>query len=297
MGNQFEFTVIARSRDHGEAAIDAGIREIQRIERLLTTFDDHSQTAVINRSAGLAPVSADMEVCQLINRSLKISALTQGAFDITYGSVDKRLWNFDREMKALPDLETAKKLVHLVNFRNVVVNLENSTVFLKKEGMRIGFGGIGKGYAADRAKAVLLSLGILSGVVNASGDLLTWGSQADGQPWTIGLADPDRQKGVFSSLKISNQAVATSGDYEKFVTIDGKRYAHTIDPRTGLPVSGIKSATIICPSAELADAMATPVMVMGAKVGLELINQMKDIACVIIDDHDHIFTSRNIRLH
>lgn len=295
MGNRFEFTVIADSHDQGEAAIDAAIREIQRIERLLTTFDDNSQTAAINRSAGLAPVRVDMEVCQLVYRSLKISALTQGAFDITYGSVDKRLWNFDRDMKALPDPATAKKMVHLVNFRNVAVDLANSTVFLKETGMRIGFGGIGKGYAADRAKMVLSELGIVSGVVNAAGDLLTWGSQADGQPWTIGLADPEREKGIFSSLVISNQAVATSGDYEKFVIIDGKRYAHTIDPRTGLPVSGIKSVTIICPSAELADAMATPVMVMGTRVGLDLIDQMKGIGCVIIDEHDRIFTSRNIR--
>jgi thiamine biosynthesis lipoprotein len=162
--------------------------------------------------------------------------------------------------------------------------------------MRIGFGGIGKGYAADRAKQLLVELGIRSGVVNASGDLAVWGTQAGGRPWTIGIADPDT-KVPFSSLTLTNMAIATSGNYEKYVMIDGKRYSHTIDPKTGLPVTGIKSVSIISPMAELSDALATPVTVMGPQAGLHMINQMKSVACIIISDDNQIFTSRNISLH
>jgi thiamine biosynthesis lipoprotein len=162
--------------------------------------------------------------------------------------------------------------------------------------MRIGFGGIGKGYAADKAKSVLLQRGVTSGIVNAAGDLTSWGNQPNGNPWTIGIADPNAPRRAFSSLVISDTSVATSGNYEKFVIIDGQKYSHTIDPKTGLPVKGIKSVTIISPSAELADAMATPVMIMGVRVGLDLINQMRGLACIVIDDHDKIYTSKNLVL-
>jgi thiamine biosynthesis lipoprotein len=162
--------------------------------------------------------------------------------------------------------------------------------------MRIGFGGIGKGYAAEKTKLLLKEKGVKSGIVNAAGDLSAWGLQPNGKEWTIGIADPGSARHPFSYLNITNMAVATSGNYEKFVIINGKRYSHTIDPKTGLPVHGIKSVTIISPNAEIADAMATPVMIMGIKVGLDMINQMKGLACLIIDDDDKIHTSKNINL-
>ena len=162
--------------------------------------------------------------------------------------------------------------------------------------MRIGFGGIGKGYAAEKAKHLLKEIGVQSGIVNAAGDLTTWGLQANGKPWTIGIANPESKQHSFSSLNITDMAVATSGNYEKFVVINGKKYSHTIDPKTGLPVSGIKSVTIINPNAEIADAMATPVMIMGIKVGLDMVNQIKGLACLIIDDQNKIYTSQNIKL-
>lgn len=296
MGNQFELTVVSDDRLWAEECIDEAIIEIKRIEVLLTTFNDDSQTAKINAQAGLRPVPVDKEVFDLIHRSLKISALTQGAFDITYGSLDKRFWNFDVNMSALPDKESAKQSVRLINYRNVVLNHEDSTVFLKEKGMRIGFGGIGKGYAAGKAKELLQQKGVQHGVVNASGDLITWGLQPNGRPWTVGIASPSHQRFPFSYLDVSNMAVATSGNYEKYAIVNGKKYSHTIDPKTGFPVSGIKSVTIICPSAELADALTTPVMVMGYRVGLNLINQTKNIACIIIDDDDRLYTSNNIKI-
>ncbi|MFP5080058.1 FAD:protein FMN transferase [Pedobacter sp. JCM 36344] len=296
MGNRFEITAVSDDQVLAKTAISEAIDEVRRVEELLSTFKETSQVNEINRSAGIAHVKVNQEVIELITRSLKISTITQGAFDITYGSIDKSLWNFDVHMKALPEKETALKSVGLINYENVIIDRQESTVMLKHKGMRIGFGGIGKGYAADRAKQVMMGRGIESGIVNAAGDLITWGLQPSGKPWTIGIADPNSKQRAFSALSISNMAIATSGNYEKYALIDGKRYSHTINPKTGLPVSGIKSVSIICPSAELADALATPIVIMGAKVGLDLINQLRNVACVIIDDDNEIYTSKNINI-
>jgi thiamine biosynthesis lipoprotein len=296
MGNRFELSVVAESEQWAGEKIDAGIDEIKRIERLLTTFSDDSETNQVNANAGIRPVAVSRETFELVKRSIVISKVTQGAFDITYGSIDKRLWNFDQNMTSLPDKVTAKKMVSLINYRNITLDEENSTIFLRERGMRIGFGGIGKGYAAERAKLIMKQHGVTSGVVNASGDLNTWGLQPDGKKWTIGIVNPDASNQVFSYLAISDLAVATSGNYEKFVMIDGKRYSHTINPRTGLPVTGIKSVTIITNNAEIADAMATPVTIMGVHTGLDLINQMNDIEAIIIDDNDNLYTSKNINI-
>ena len=296
MGNRFEISVVADDPAWAEEQIDAAVEEIARIERLLTTYSEDSETSLVNRSAGLAPVAVSPETFSLIERSIRISRLTQGAFDISYGSVDKKLWNFDTTMTSLPDAETAKKMVRLIDYRNIALDRHSWTVFLKQAGMRIGFGGIGKGYAADRARELLRRRGVASGIINASGDLAVWGVQPDGRPWTIGVVHPDASDQPFSYMQLSDMAVATSGNYEKFVTIGGKRYSHTIDPRTGLPVAGIKSVTIIAPYAEIADAMATPVMIMGIRAGMHMIDQIKDVECILIDDDNHIYTSANIKL-
>jgi len=296
MGNRFEITVVGDDPLWVDKRIDDAVEEIKRIEKLFTTFDESSQTNLINHKAGIAPVKVDREMYDLIERSKKISTITQGAFDITYGSIDKRLWNFDKTMTSLPDPQTAKQLVRLINYRNVILDEKNCSVFLKEKGMRIGFGGIGKGYAAEKAKSLLQQKGVKSGIINAAGDLTAWGHQPNGKPWTIGIADPNTTKQAFSFLEITNTSIATSGNYEKFILIDGKKYSHTIDPKTGLPVRGIKSVTIICPNAEIADAMATPVMIMGIKTGLDMLNQIKGIAGIVIDDNDKIYTTKNINL-
>jgi FAD:protein FMN transferase len=296
MGNNFGFSVVAEDEQWANTCIEKAIDEVKRIEKLLTTYDENSQTNLINKNAGIKAVEVDLEVFDLIERSLKISVLTQGAFDITYGSLDRRFWNFDKDMTGLPDPAVAKRMVRLINYKNVILNRTDQTVYLKEQGMLIGFGGIGKGYAADRAKQVMIGAGVKDGIVNAAGDLTVWGTQPNGKAWTIGIADPDRKHLPFASLKLSDISVATSGNYEKFAIIGGVKYSHTIDPKTGYPVRGIKSVTIICSSAELSDALATPVTVMGIKAGLGLINQMKHVACIVIDDNDDIYTSNNINL-
>jgi len=296
MGNRFEITVVAEDELWAGEKISMTVEEIRRIERLFTTFAADSQTNKINEQAGVSAVKVDKEFFELVQRSIKISRITDGAFDITYGSIDKKLWNFDRSMTSLPDEATARSMVSLINYQNIIMNSDDCSIMLKEKGMRIGFGGIGKGYAAEMAKALLKKEGVSSGIVNASGDLTTWGTQANGKPWTIGIADPGNARLPFAYLNITDMAIATSGNYEKYITVNGKKYSHTINPKTGLPVTGIKSVTIISPNAEIADAMATPVTIMGIRAGLNLVNQLQHVECIIIDDNNKLYSSKNILL-
>lgn len=296
MGNAFEITIVSDNETWAASKLDLAVNEIKRIEKLLTTFEENSQTNQVNKQAGLAEVKVDREVFELIERSIKISSVTDGAFDITYGSIDKKLWNFDQAMTSLPSAKIAQSMVGLINYKNILLDREKTTVMLKDKGMRLGFGGIGKGYAAEMAKTLLKKEGVQSGIVNASGDLCTWGCQPNGKPWTIGIVNPDQKHLPFSYLDITDMAIATSGNYEKYVEIDGIKYSHTINPKTGLPVTGIKSVTIISPNAEIADAMATPVTIMGISAGLNMINQINYLACIIIDDNNEIYTSNNINI-
>jgi thiamine biosynthesis lipoprotein len=296
MGNQFHIGAVSSNEAIANSALKEAVLEIKRIEEKLSTYKEHSETNLINDNAGITTVEVSEETIALIERSIKISVLTQGAFDITYGGLAKKFWNFDKEMKELPNIEDAKKAVSLINYRNIEINKSESTVFLKEKGMRIGFGGIGKGYAADMAKKVMISMGIDSGVVNASGDMTVWGLKPEGEKWSIGIVHPSYQNAFFSKMEITNHSVATSGNYEKYVMIGGKRYSHTIDPKTGMPIKGIKSITTICPFAEFADAIATPIMVMGIEKGLNLVNQINGLECIIFDDDDKIYVSNNINL-
>lgn len=295
MGSRFDITVVAADSISADGYIDTAIGEIDRIEKLISSWDPKSQTSKINQNAGIQPVTVDPELFDLIDRAIGLSRLTDGAFDISYASMD-RIWKFDGSMTEMPTESALRKSVARVGYYNIVLDKVNSTVFLKKNGMKIGFGGIGKGYAADKAKKLLKSKGVSSGIINASGDMNTWGVQPDGSEWKVAITNPLNKNKAFALLPLNNGAVVTSGNYEKFVEFGGKRYTHIIDPRTGYPSSGIISVTVFAPSAELADALATSVFVMGREVGLDRINQMPNIECIIIDDKGNITKSNNIEI-
>lgn len=295
MGSRFDITVVANDSIEANKHIDTAVAEITRIEKLISSWDVNSQTSAINRNAGIKPVKVDTELFQLIERAIGISKLTDGAFDISYASMD-RIWKYDGSMTEMPSEEEIKASVSKVGYQNIVLDKENSTVFLKLEGMKIGFGAIGKGYAADKAKELLISKGVLSGIINASGDMNTWGKQPNGNEWKVAITNPMDKNKVFALLPITNGAVVTSGNYEKYVNFNGKRYTHIIDPRTGYPSSGIISVTVFAPKAELADALATSVFVMGKEAGLDRINQLPKIECIIIDDKGNITKSKNIEI-
>jgi thiamine biosynthesis lipoprotein len=295
MGSRFDITVVADNKAKGDTYLDLAVEEISRIEQLISSWDPKSQTSAINKNAGIAPVRVDQELFDLIKRAKGISRLTDGAFDISYASMDK-IWKFDGSMKVMPSEEQIQNSVIKVGYQNVLLNDEDVTVFLKLEGMKIGFGAIGKGYAADKAKELLQEKGVTAGIINASGDMNTWGKQINGEEWKVAITNPLDKNKTFAILPISNGAVVTSGNYEKFVNFNGKRYSHIIDPRNGYPSTGIISVTVFAPKAELADALATSVFVMGKEVGLNRINQLPKIECIIIDDKGNIFTSKNIKI-
>ncbi|WP_410523952.1 FAD:protein FMN transferase [Psychroserpens sp. Hel_I_66] len=296
MGSRFDITVVAKDTTQANVDIDIAVSEITRIEKLISSWDPNSQTSEINRNAGIKPVVVDKELFDLIARAISISKLTDGAFDISYASMDK-IWKFDGSMKEMPSEETIKASVEKVGYQNIVLDVANSSVFLRKKEMKIGFGAIGKGYAADKAKSLLIEKGVVSGIINASGDMNTWGKQVNGEEWKVAITNPLNKNKAFALLPITNGAVVTSGNYEKQVTFNGIRYTHIIDPRTGYPSSGLISVTVFAPKAELADALATSVFVMGKEVGLNRINQLPNIECIIIDEKGDLFTSNNIEIN
>lgn len=295
MGNRFVLGVVGEDQMKASTALDLAVEEIKRIEKLFSTYQSTSLINTINQQAGISPVKVTEEVFSFIQRANKISDLTEGAFDLTYGSLDKNFWNFNQQMTSLPNHNEAEKAVDLINYKNIELNKSELSVYLKRVGMRMGFGGIGKGYAADRAKLILKEQGFEHGLVNASGDLCAWGKDENGEDWKIALSHPDAPSEVLAEIPLRNYAVATSGTYEKFVWIDGVKYSHTIHPKTGYPVRGTKSVTVIAPFAELADALTTPIAVMGVEAGMHLLNQLNGVAGIVITDDNQLYTTTNLQ--
>jgi thiamine biosynthesis lipoprotein len=294
MGTIFEISVVGTDPTWADEHIDSAINEINRVEKLLSTFSDDSIINQINRNAGIQPVKVSAEMFNLVNRSLQISELTYGAFDITYYSPDKSFRNSDSS--SYNDTITAPPYtISCAGYKNVVLDPKATTVFLKEKEMRIGFGANGRGYAADRAKYIMQMGGVSNGVINAGGDLLTWGLQPNFEPWTIVAADPEQSKQPFANINISNMAIATSVNTEKYATINSKR-SNTPNAKNGFIVSEIKSVSILSTSAEFADAMASPIMAIGINNGLYLINQLNQMGCIVIDDHNRVYTSKDIHI-
>ncbi len=296
MGSRFDITIAAGSEVRARDAVNKAIAEIQRIEKCISSWDANSETSQINRNAGIQPVKVSKELFELIQRSLQVSAVTGGAFDISFASIDK-VWYFDGRMTQMPSEESIKASVEKVGYKNIVLNTDEQTVFLKLPGMKIGFGAIGKGYAADKVRTLMKEMGIPAGIINASGDLTTWGYQPDGTEWKVGITNPLNQNKVFSWFPVVEAAVATSGNYEKYVVLNGKKYTHIIDPRTGYPASGLVSVTVFAKSAELCDALATAIFIMGTQSGIHMIDQLPGIECVLVDENNKIHTSKNIQLN
>ena len=273
LGSPFEITVVAHDTLQANAYEDMAVAEVKRIENLISDWIPTTPLSEINRNAGIKPVKVPQELIDLIERSIKISKLTDGAFDISYASMD-RIWKFDGSMKAMPSAEAIKNSVAKVGYQNIIVDNQNQTVFLKLEGMKLGMGGIGQGYIADKIKALLLSKGCVAGLVNVSGDISTWGKQPTGEQWKVGIKNPMNKDKIFATFPLEDSAVETSGSYEKYVTFNGKRYSHIIDTRTGYPATGLISVSVFAKTTELADALATGVFVLGKEVGMDLVNQL-----------------------
>jgi len=294
MGGRFDITIVAKDSLSAEKNIDIVIGEITRIENLISDWKSDSQVSEVNQNAGIQPVKVDREVFELTKKALYFSEITNGAFDISFAAMD-RIWKFDGSMTTMPSDEAIKKSVEKVGYKNIILDSVESTIFLKLKGMKIGFGALGEGYAADKSRDLMLSKGIQSGIVNASGDMIAWGKQPDGKPWNIGITNPFNTEKLVSVVPINNGAVTTSGSYEKFVVFNGKRYSHIINPATGYPSTGLSSVTVFGPSAEMANGFSTSIMVLGKKEGLKLLSKYPDYSCLMITDNHKTIKSKNFR--
>jgi thiamine biosynthesis lipoprotein len=291
MGSVFDITVVAKDSIQANKDIDLGVEEITRIENLISEWRPETQISQVNRNAGIQPVKVDREVFELTKRAVDYAVMTGGAFDISIAAMDN-LWRYDGLMTAMPEPAAVQESVAKVGYKDIVLDSVHTTIYLARAGMKIGFGSIGKGYAADQCRARLQAMGVKGGIVNASGDLSAWGEQVSRKAWGIGINYPFKTGRFVKILKIRTGSVATSGSYEKFAEIDGKRYSHIINPKTGYPSTGLTSVTIIGPNAEFANALSTSVMVLGVEGGIKLLNSFPQYRYVFITDAARIIRSR-----
>lgn len=296
MGGPFELTVVAEDEELGYIYIQEAVAEVRRIEKLISSWDNASETSAINANAGIQPVKVSWELFNLIERSIQISEITNGAFDISYTALEQ-IWKFDGSMNSMPTQAEIKESTAKIGYKHIILNGKDQTVFLSKKGMHISFGGIGKGFAADKAKALLVSKQVRAGIINLGGDITTWGTKTTGEQWLIGIVNPQRRGGLFSWIPILESSVATSGGTADFMLVNDKKYSHVLDPRTGYPSTGITSVSVFSKSAELSDALATSIFVLGVDAGLALINQLGDTEVIIVDNVNIMHKSNGIILN
>ena len=273
-----------------QAIIEEVFTEVDRINALMSTYVESSRISEINRRAADEPVFAEEELFQLIQRSLDISVLTHGAFDITYDSVGQ---HYDFRERQRPDDATTEAERQHINFRYVTLDQGKSTVSFEEQGARINLGGIAKGYVVERGVDILRQHGVDNGVVTAGGDSRLLGDRR-GRPWMIGIRDPRKEGEVAISVPLEDEAISTSGDYERYFDEEGIRYHHIIKPSSGRPVEGIHSATVFGPDAVMTDALSTSVFVMGVDEGLRLIGCLPDYEAIVIDADGQIFYSTGL---
>jgi thiamine biosynthesis lipoprotein len=269
--------------------MEEAFSEFERIDRLLSGYDESSEVSRINREAYLAEVQADGEVFRLLEKSLEISRLSDGAFDVTIGPVMK-LWKFD-EGGVVPTEEAIAAVLPQVGFDRVAVNTERRTVRFLSAGVEIDMGGIGKGYAVDLAVARLQEMGIDNAIVDAGGDLKLLGRRPGKDFWRIGVRHPREASRMLVTLDLAETAVVTSGDYERFFIDKERRYHHLLDPSTGYPASVCQSVTVIAPDAVDADAYATAVFVLGPEKGLALLRTLPGVEGIVVDSDGKVLWS------
>ena len=297
MGSHFTFTVVADNDSAGQRALRAGLGEVRRIDKLMSFWDSTSEVVRINRAAGRRPVAVSPETFDLIVRTLNLSRLSGGAFDITFASADK-LYKFDRQPHAaLPDSAAIRASVRRIGWQKIQLDAAKHTIFLPATGMRINLAGILQGYGLRRAKQVLDKMGIRGGLLNGSGDIYCWGRQADGSLWRVAIGNPDHPNSVAAWVDVTDMAVVTAGNYEQYFTVGGQAYGHIINPHTGYPSVGLRSVTILCPDVELADGLDEVVFVKGPTAGLAFINGLKGVECTLITDDNRTLASRGMTLN
>jgi thiamine biosynthesis lipoprotein len=291
MGTEISVHLWHEDRVEGEAAVEAVFTEMVRIDELMSTYKETSRISEINRDAAERAVPAGEELYDLIVRSLDMSILTRGAFDITFDSVGR---HYDFRRRQRPDRETIEHDLKFIDYRLVQADAPTHSIRFLESGVRINLGGIAKGYAVERGAALLRERGVRHAIVTAGGDTRLVGDRR-GQPWVVGVRDPRKDGEVSIRLPLENEAISTSGDYERYFEEDGKRYHHILQPATGEPVNGVHSATIVGPDGVITDALSTSVFVMGVDQGLRLLATLPDYEGIVIDAEGKLYYSDGLR--
>ena len=293
MGTEVTVTVVAKSEAEGSAALDAAMAEVRRLDGMMSLYKDDSEITKVNLAAGKQPVSVSPEMIEVAEAAARISELTNGAFDVTIGPFSV-LWQMRLNEGRVPTDEEIANITPRVNYRNIMIDKKASTLFLKNPHMIMDFGGVAKGYAADKAAAVIKRLGIDNGIVAIAGDIRVLGRRPDGSPWRIGVQHPREHDKTLTVLDLSDKSISTSGDYERFRMVKKKRYHHILDPRTGKPSSGMISVTVVGDSGALVDPLTTALFIMGTEKGMKLV---KELGCEAIfeDDQGRIVMTDGIK--
>ncbi|MDH4231278.1 MAG: FAD:protein FMN transferase [Nitrospirota bacterium] len=286
-------TVVADSKETAEEAIDNAFDVIEKFGELINFYSDKSELSAVNRNAGIREVKVSPETLDIIEKAVYIAERSGGAFDPTIGP-EIQLWDFFNKIR--PSDADIRKNLSLVNYKNIIIDKGNSTVFLKKKDMLLDLGGIAKGYAADLAVQALKEKGISAGLVAVAGDIKAFGLKTDKKPWTVGIKNP-RQKSsedeIIAKIHLSGKAISTSGDYERYFMLNGQRFHHLLNPRTGYPAYACQSVSVIADQAVMTDAFSTALFILGPEKGLELAKEM-GIDALIIDDKSSVHTTSGL---
>ena len=294
MGTIVFVTGVAPDEQVAKASVSEGLAEIKRLERLMSTWIPASELSQVNAAAGMKPVPVSSENLVLLSTSLRIAEMTDGGFNIAVGPA-VNAWNVSQEGR-IPSQEELAAVRPLVSLSNLKIDSRAKTVFLKKKGMSVDVGGIGKGFAADLVVEVMKSAGATAGVVALSGDIKTFGRMPDQERFVFGIQHPRKEQGhILGRIELEDEAVSTAGDYQRFFIKDGIRYHHILDPQTLQPSRGCQSVTIVAKTGVMADGLDTGIFVMGPDKGMALIEELPDVEGVIVDDHGKILVSSGLK--
>ncbi len=293
MGTIVEITVVAKEEGTADEAITAAFKEIRRLEEIMSTYIPSSDISQVNAAAGVHPVKVHKDLLLAVKRALEFADLSGGAFNIALGpAID--LWKVT-ESTRIPSQEELEAIRPLIDYKNIVVDEGAGTIFLKKTGMRINLGGIGKGFAANYAYNVLARYGIRSGIIAVAGDLKVFGKQPDGSLWSIGITHPRRKDDIIAKAHLTDRSISTSGDYERFFIKNGIRYHHILSPDTLQPSRGFQSVSIIAKDSTTSDALSTAIFAMGPERGFKLLEELPDVESVIVRDDGHVEMSSGFK--
>ena len=293
MGSSLKVSIWTADQAKAAAAAGQVAKEFDRLDSLLSVWKDGSDVVRINKAAGVEKVPVSRETIEVLRAAQEGSELTGGKFDVTFGALSG-LWKFDHDQdNVVPTRFAIDAVLHLVNWRDLEVNPSAGTAFLKRRRMRIHLGGIGKGYAVDRAVSMLRDRGFADFLIQSGGDLYAAGTN-NGTPWTVGIADPRGTHDAFAAVRVQDAAVSTSGDYERSFVKSGVRYHHILDPDTGVPARRTRSVTIVAKTAMQADVLSTGVFIMGAD-GFRLVEDLRDVEGVMVTEDNRLLISNGLK--